>query len=195
MIETALSLANSFTDMGPAGLLLLAALFFFGAVVFLPRPAACLFGGATVGFWAIPIGLVSTTAGAVAALLLARTFFRERLITMAASQPRWRAVIEAVEAEGWRLVALLRVASPVPGSLLSYLFGLTRIGVGPFAAATFAGCIPQVVTFVALGVAARTMLDKEPVSHAVLIFGVVGLIMVASAVTLVVRRMRRARAV
>ena len=67
MFETALHLIRAWGELGAAGLALLAATFVVGALAFVPRPALCLLGGLVFGFSVMPIALIASTAGAVAA--------------------------------------------------------------------------------------------------------------------------------
>src|SRR5262249_18745164 len=46
-------------------------------------------------------------------------------------RPVWKALVQAIDAEGWRLVGLLRLASLIPGAATNYLLGVTRIGLLP----------------------------------------------------------------
>jgi uncharacterized membrane protein YdjX (TVP38/TMEM64 family) len=66
-----------------------------------------------------------------------------------------------VDEEGWRVVALLRFASPLPNAVQNYVFGLTRIGFLPFAITTFLFTIPQVMLYVYLGSTGRALLDEN----------------------------------
>src|SRR5688572_1535632 len=121
-------------------------------MVFVPRPVMCAIGGWVFGFPSIGAALVGATLGSVVAFLLARYLFRARFQALVGQRPKLRAMLRAIDHEGWRLVALMRLHSPVPGSLFSYACGLTHIGVGPYAAAGLLGMAPQVVLYVYLGV-------------------------------------------
>ena len=99
----------------------------------------------------------------------------------------------AVDEEGWRIVALLRFASPVPNAVQNYLFGLTRIGFIPFAVTTFVFSIPQIVLYVYLGSAGRAVLFDETLSTLNRILLGVGLISIVVAAALIIRRVRSNR--
>lgn len=101
-----------------------------------------------------------------------------------------RRVATAVDEEGWRVVALLRLASPVPNAVQNYVFGLTRIELLPFAVTTFFFTIPQVVLYVYLGSAGRAVLFDDSLSTLNRVLLSVGLISIIVAATLVVRRVR-----
>lgn len=113
-----------------------------GALAYVPRFTLCLIGGMVFGFAAAPIAIIGSTAGSVAAFWLSRYALRDWFLRRVVSRPSRQAVLAAVDAEGWRLVLLFRLVAPLPGGMTSYLFGLTRIGVWPFTAATCAGLVP-----------------------------------------------------
>src|SRR3954468_16054229 len=118
LIEFILTLQDA--PLTSAGALIVA--FVLGALFFVPRLPLCLAGGLTLGFAALPISAVSATAGAVLAFLASRHLLRSRFARAIRHRPAWQAVVEATDHEGWRLIVLLRLASPVPGAVTNYLF-------------------------------------------------------------------------
>ena len=136
----------------------LALVFLASGLVLIPRTFLCLASGAMFGLGTIPIILPSTTLSAVIGFLLARYLFADRLQRAVDRRPRMRAVMDAIDTEGWRIVALLRFGSPLPSTVQTYLFGLTRIGLWPFTLATLLFTIPQVCLYVWLGAAGRAAL-------------------------------------
>ena len=191
MAETALQLIQAWGGLGVPGLLLLAATFVLGALVFVPRPALCLLAGLVFGLSVMPIALAAATAGAVAGFLLSRYLLQARVRRAIEGRPQLHAVAQAVDREGWRLVGLLRL-SPVPGTAVNYALGLTGLTVKEYAAGTLIGLTPSVLVFVYLGAMGATILDPGSVSHAHLAFLAVGLLAITLAAWLV---MRRAKAV
>ncbi len=171
--------------------ILLFLIFFAASFVLIPRTFLCLGAGASFGLVTVLIILPSTVFGGILAFLLARHLFSGRLQTYIDGRPRLRRIAAAVDEEGWRVVALLRFASPVPNAVQNYVFGLTRIGLLPFAITTLLFTIPQVMLYVYLGSTGRAVLLDENLSplHRVLLG--VGLISLVCAAMLVVRRIRR----
>jgi uncharacterized membrane protein YdjX (TVP38/TMEM64 family) len=145
------------------GLAFLAAAFVAGALLFIPRPPLCVAGGILFGLSAFPVALVSSTVGAILAFLISRYLFRSSFLKAINRRPKskWRAIKDAVDIEGWRIVGLLRLASPVPGTATNYLFGLTRISLWQYTAATIAGLMPQTFLFVYLGTTGNAALRAE----------------------------------
>jgi uncharacterized membrane protein YdjX (TVP38/TMEM64 family) len=190
MIESFLSSVLSGDFSRDTGLLSLGIVFSLAALAFIPRPPLCILGGLIFGLAAFPVALAGTTLGAVSAFLLSRYLFRARFSAIAARHSRLKLVLDAVDAEGWRLVGLIRVASPVPGSASSYLFGLTNIGVWGYVAATALGSAPQALAFVYLGTAGRMTLDAQSVSTAKLTFLLAGCVLSLCGIFLVSRRVK-----
>jgi uncharacterized membrane protein YdjX (TVP38/TMEM64 family) len=155
VIDALAATVQAWEGTGANGLAALAFVFAVGALVYVPRFTFYILGGLVFGFAAAPAAIVGTVVGATLAFLLARTALRRFVLRLAATRPGWPAVVDAIDAEGWRLVVLVRFASPLPGGAINYLFGLTNIGVASFAAATVLGLVPPVLVFVGLGALGR----------------------------------------
>jgi uncharacterized membrane protein YdjX (TVP38/TMEM64 family) len=162
MFDHFLVLTESLLRADSGGALLVAGFFVITGLLPLPRTLLCVASGAVCGMWAVLIVLPSTTVGALIAFLIARHLAAERVQRAIKERPKSRAVLEAVESEGWRAVALLRFWSPIPTVAQSYLFGLTSIRLVPFTTATFIFTIPQVTVYVYLGAAGREALLHGP---------------------------------
>ena len=146
-------------DLGPAGLLVLGVLAMASGLVILPRSVLSVVGGLTFGFWALPAIVIGSTLGASLAFMVARHLMRERLARVVAGRPTLRAYLDSISAEGWKVVILLRLGSPFPGTPLSYFAGMTGLRLRVFACATFIGIAPPVALYVSLGMAGWAALD------------------------------------
>jgi uncharacterized membrane protein YdjX (TVP38/TMEM64 family) len=82
------------------------------------------------------------------------------------------------------------LASPIPGTVANYLFGLPRIGLWPYTAATFLGQLPQIFIFVYMGAVGRSALKGDAGSAVSVAVLMLGLGLTGMAVALVVRRAR-----
>ena len=191
MTETLLELVHNWEGLGLFGLAGLTVLFVLGGLVYVPRFALCITGGLIFGFATAPVALVGSTLGSVAAFLIARHALGGRFERWIGRRPRWQATRMAVDAEGWRLVFLLRLATPLPAPAVSYMLGLTGIGTVPFAAATCAGLVPTVIIFVSLGAVGRMGLQDVANSWASGAFLVAGIGAFVTVATLVGWRIRR----
>jgi uncharacterized membrane protein YdjX (TVP38/TMEM64 family) len=191
VIERLFALVQSWEGSGLVGLCVLAMLFVIGTLSYMPRFSLYLVGGVVFGFAAVPAAIIGSTVGATGAFLLARTVLRGRFERSIDRRPKWQAALAAINAEGWRLVALTRIAAPLPGSGINYLYGLTGIGVAPYIVGTAVGLIPPVTLFAGAGALGRFVLDdvKQPWSQGVAFAA--GAIVIAVGVTLILRRMRK----
>ena len=122
---------------------------------FFPASILTLAAGAVYGVvrGSILVSIASTT-GAVAAFLVGRHLAGRWLMRRLDAYPRLKAVEAAVAKEGWRIVLLTRLSPAFPFHLLNYAYGLTRIGLGEYALASWAGMLPGTVMWVYLGSAA-----------------------------------------
>lgn len=176
-------------ELSPTSAAVLALVFVAGGLVPVPRTFLTLAAGVVYGMAAIPIIIPSTTAGCLFTFLLARYLFAPPLWRWVARKPKLLAVMNAVDAEGWRIVALCRLASPIPSTIQNALFGLTRIGLWPYLWATFVFTIPQIILYSYLGAIGKAALlgESQGVNLGVMIAG--GLTFLA-VVLMITRRVR-----
>ncbi len=161
--------------------------FVLAALVVFPRTIFIVAAGASFGIGAAPIILVAGSAGSAVAFLLSRYIASDWFRAKLKRRPKLEAIAEAVDKEGWRIVALMRLGAPAPSALLNYLFGLTRINLVAFTLATLVFSTPQVFLFTFLGATGRAaLLEDEP-------FGLALVPMVATlaVIALVAWRVRR----
>ena len=93
----------------PGGILRIGAGFFFGL------------------WWGFFIAAIGNVAGAAASLFISRTIGRHWLQRRLERSKRLHAFGPAVEREGWKLILLSQLHPLFPTSLMSYLYGLTKI--------------------------------------------------------------------
>lgn len=147
IVQSLIALRNE----GTGGLLVMTGIFAFGAMIFAPRPVLCAVSGWIFGFASVVPILVGWTIGSVIAFQLARHLLRAQFQRRVASSMLLRKLNRVIETEGFKIVFLLRIASPIPGTLLSYLCGVTSISVHSFGLASLLGIVPQVLLFVSIG--------------------------------------------
>jgi uncharacterized membrane protein YdjX (TVP38/TMEM64 family) len=184
----------AFLDLGPGqtppsiGVLVL--IFIAAGFVPLPRIVVCILAGAVYGLVAIPVSVPSFTFGALGGFLAARYLLHDIVQRLVRRKRLLNRISNAVDQEGWRVVALMRLGAPVPGAMTNYAFGLSNIGWWSFTWATFVFGIPQIVLFVSLGAAGRAAVLDEPTSIAGRVMIVVGIITSALIIYRVARRAR-----
>jgi uncharacterized membrane protein YdjX (TVP38/TMEM64 family) len=103
--------------------------------------------------------LIAATIASNLTFLLGRHLARDWISRKLGTNPRFRAIDEAVATEGWKIVALVRLAPVFPFSITSYAFGLTRVPWGKYFLANFA-LIPGTLLYVYLGSIARDVTEK-----------------------------------
>ena len=167
------------------------ALFLLSGLIIIPRPAICILAGLTFGLSAFPLALIASIVGSLLGFVLARYFFRDRFKRMLERRPSAKLLADAINAEGWRLLFLLRLASPIPGPISNYAFGLSAIKMSHYILATAIGIIPQVFAFVYLGAVAKVAIDDGSVSSTRLVFGIAGAVVLLLAIAMVTRRVRQ----
>lgn len=163
-------------------------LFLISSFVLIPRPLLCVVGGYLLGYRAIPLALAGGSLGSALALLIARYLLRERIGRMLANSPSAGAMMRAVDLEGWRLIMLLRLCSPMPGCLLNYFFGLSRIGLVSFMTASIVGVTPQVVLFVYCGITGEMLSEKGLPTGLQLFLNLAGVLVTVWTVVLIKQR-------
>lgn len=176
-------------ELSPSSAAVLALVFVAGGLVPVPRTFMSLAAGVVFGMSAIPVIMPSTTLGSLIAFLLARYLFAQRLWRWVERQPKVLAIMNAVNAEGWRIVALCRLASPIPSTIQNAIFGLTRISLWPYLWATFLFTIPQTILYVYLGAIGKAALigESQGVNLGVMLAGGLTFLVV---VLLITRRVR-----
>lgn len=139
----------------------LAAMFVVAAFIPVPRTILVVGAGAVFGMSSLFVIVPSTTLGCILAFQLTRVVFRTWVERQVAKRRLWRILAQAVDAEGWRIVALMRFWGPLPNSAQNYLFSLTNIGLWPYAVITLVFTLPQITLYSYLGASGRKMLLGE----------------------------------
>jgi uncharacterized membrane protein YdjX (TVP38/TMEM64 family)/rhodanese-related sulfurtransferase len=168
---------------GPAAFV---AFFAAGTLLLLPGGVLGLAGGLLFGpVWGTALNLAGGTIGAILAFVVARylagDWVRRRI------GGRLQQIVEGVEGEGWRFVALVRLVPLIPFNLANYALGLTRISLVEYALATAIAMVPGTAAYAWLGHAGRGALTGD---MAALRYGLLGLAALA-AIALLPRLLRR----
>jgi len=117
-------------------------------VLLLPGLPLTIAGGILFGpFWGVVYAIAGSTLGACAAFLAARYIARD-WVERKLQSPRWRRLDQAVEEQGWKIVALTRLIPLFPFNLLNYAFGLTKIRFSHYAITTFICMLPACIAFI-----------------------------------------------
>jgi uncharacterized membrane protein YdjX (TVP38/TMEM64 family) len=176
-------------NSGATAPLIFMALYAAAAVLFLPGSILTIAGGALFGpVWGTLYSLAGATTGATLAFLIARYIASDWVTRKAGG--RLKQLIEGVEAEGWRFVALVRLVPLFPFNLLNYALGLTRIKLSHFILASLVCMLPGGFAYTYLGYAGREAASgsEGSVRTALLALGVLALV---AFLPRLIRRMRR----
>ena len=172
--------------------LMLSGLFVIAAFVVFPRTILILTAAATFGFKVFPFALLGGVTGSILAFLLARYVAADWVQSRIARYPTLHTVAQAIDEEGWRVVALLRLGAPMPSSVVNYTLGLTRIRLKTYALATLFFSIPQVTLFSFLGATGRASLLDDDSSTASQLILLIGIVLAAGLIWLIGSRARQA---
>lgn len=147
--------------MGWRGVALYFVLFVVAIVALVPGSVLSVTAGITYGLWGAPIAVTGATIGSVIAYLIARYLVRDTVDAWIGRSRHLRAVEDAVNEEGWHVVALVRLSPLLPFNIQNYLFGVTHIRFWPYVWATFFGILPGTVFDVYLGSIGSRPLDER----------------------------------
>jgi uncharacterized membrane protein YdjX (TVP38/TMEM64 family) len=130
-------------ELDSAWVFALALLYLPFCALFLPGTWVTIFCCLVFGFWpTFPAIVLASNLGAALAFALGRTLVRARVHAWVAKRAKLAAVEQAIGAESFRLVFLLRLTPLIPFNALNYVLGVTPIRFAPYAAATFLGMLP-----------------------------------------------------
>lgn len=120
------------------------------AVAFLPGSIFTIAGGALFGPWLGTLySLIGASMGGVLAFIGARYIAADWVSGI--SGQRLERLQRGIDREGWRFVAFVRLVPLFPFNLLNYALGLTRIGLVPYALATFVCMAPGAFAYAWVG--------------------------------------------
>ena len=180
-------------QLGALGPILFILLYIVVCVLAIPASVLTLGAGAMFGVLKGTIlASVASTLGATAAFVVGRYFARGRVARFIDKDERFKAVDEAVAREGWKIVVLTRLSPVFPFNLQNYAYGLTRVSLHNYVAASWIGMLPGTVLFVYLGSLARLGVETEQAGPAWTAIKLVGLLATIAVTILVTRIARRA---
>ena len=147
-------------------------------LAFFPFPLVAAAGGIVFGtLEGTLLSILGGSIGALLAFLIARYAAGEAVRPLVGE--RLRPLLEAVERRGFVAVLYARIFPGVPRDLANYAFGLTRVSIAAFMAATVIGIAPRAFAYTALGGSLGSLDSTESiVAIATLVaMGVLGLVL------------------
>jgi uncharacterized membrane protein YdjX (TVP38/TMEM64 family) len=94
---------------------------------------------------------ISSITAATLAFLLARGVFRARVEKMTEGSAKFASLNRAIEKEGARIVALVRLSPAFPFTIVNYLFGLTPVKLVAYFFASWIAMLPGTLAYVYFG--------------------------------------------
>ncbi len=157
LLKRALDWIRELGPYGPAAFVVIyvAAVIFFIPASILTVGAGFIFG---LAWGSVYVLLAATIAGNLT-FLIARHVAREWIAHKLQTHPKFKALDDAVARDGWKIVALVRLAPVFPFAITSYGFGLTRLQLWEYFLANFA-MIPGTMMYVYFGNVARDLTDR-----------------------------------
>lgn len=173
------------------GLMVFGAAYAVATLLLVPGWIFAVAAGAIFGMgWGLAVTLASVASSSIAAFVTSRYLLRAPAEKLARRHRLFKAFGKAVDREGWRIVALLRMSPLVPSGIKSYFFGLTRVTAGDYLAGTIVGLLPGLLLKVWVGAAGRDVVTRGgPIEWALLATGLAATV----AVSVMVTRLTRAR--
>lgn len=145
-------LEDRIEGLGIWGSVLFGLLYVAAVLALLPGSALTLAAGALFGLvGGTIVASLASTAGAALAFLIGRYLARRRIQALLPRYPRFDAMDKAVNKNGWKIVALLRLSPAVPFNLQNYLYGLTGIRFWPYLLTSWLAMLPTTFLYVYLG--------------------------------------------
>ena len=125
--------------------------------------SACygVLGGTAIGTLAV---LVGATIGSLLSFLLGRYVIRDAVSRWVSKFKILKAIDLAVQYQGFKVSALLRLSPLIPFGVLNYIFSVTRITLRDFALGTV-GIIPGTIAFVFIGAISGAAVTDETSSQ------------------------------
>lgn len=133
-----------------------------GAVVLVPGSVLAIAAGMLFGpIWGAVYNVLAATVGGVVAFTIARFVAPNWIARVVDGRVGLAAMMQEIDAEGWRFVAFVRLVPVFPYNLLNYALGLTNIRLLPYTLATLICMVPVDLSYSYLGYAGRKALLGE----------------------------------
>ena len=139
-------------ELGGWGPVIFIAAYILCTVLFIPGSLLTLGAGFLFGiiYGSIYVSVASVT-GAACAFLIGRYMARDWVAQKLDRFAKWKLLDQAIAAEGFKMVCLIRIAPFFPFNLLNYAFGLTRVSFRDYVLGSWLGMLPATIMYVYFG--------------------------------------------
>lgn len=156
------SVVQKVDGMGPMGIVYFAVLYIVAEVVAIPAMPLTASAGYLFGWQqGTAVVLFSATIAASIGFTIARTFLREKVVSMIEHNPKFKVIDRAIEKEGFKLMLLLRMSPIFPFSLSNYLYGTTSIKFWEYFLGTLIGFAPGTFAYVYTGSVGKSLFEGD----------------------------------
>lgn len=146
------SALNWIEGLGVSGMVVFVILYIVACIFVLPGSVLTLGAGAIYG---LPVGFalvsVGSTLGAGATFLIGRYLARDWVAEKVSGNRTFSLIDDAVAQQGWKIVFLTRLTPLIPFNVQNYGYGLTKVSLLPYIAASWIGMMPGTVLFTYIG--------------------------------------------
>jgi uncharacterized membrane protein YdjX (TVP38/TMEM64 family) len=184
------------SGLGAWGPVIFIFIYILACVFFIPGSVLTLGAGFIFGVVKGTVVVsIAATLGATCAFLVGRYIARAWVEKKIQTNPKFKAIDDAVGKEGWKVVGLTRLSPVFPFVLLNYAYGLTSVSLRDYFLASWLGMLPGTVMYVYIGSLAGDLAmigaggrTRTPAEWALYLAGLLATV----AVTVFVTRMARA---
>lgn len=149
ILRQALAWIQGLGRWGPVAFILL---YILACVFFIPGFLLTLGAGFLFGMIRGTVYVsIASILGATSAFLIGRYLARGWVSKRIEGSSKFKAIDEAVEREGWKIVGLTRLSPVFPFNLLNYAYGVTRVSLKSYFLASWIGMLPGTVLYVYIG--------------------------------------------
>lgn len=163
-------LKQHITDAGWLAPVLFMAIYILFTVLMLPGSILTIMGGVLFGYWGILINLSSAVIGASIAFSISKyisaDWVRKNIIhdDSSRTKQRLKSLLQAVDQNGWQVVALLRLIPLVPFNILNYILGLTTVSLSVYIMTSAIFMLPGAIVYTYLGILGDIALQGDTAS-------------------------------
>jgi len=136
-------------EMGMWGIAIFLIIYIIAAVAIVPAALLKVAAGGMFGsFVGVIVASIGSTLGATACFLIARYVASGPLVQRMKQHRRYRKLDRLTERHGAVIVAIVRLVPILPGNLVNYAFGLTRVPLGVFVLWSWLCMLPGTIVLV-----------------------------------------------
>lgn len=139
-------------SIGYWGPVVFIAIYALATVFLIPASVLTLAAGLIFGVvWGSLWVVIGSNLGAILAFLVGRYIARDKFRNDFGGSKKFKALEDATEKEGWKIVGLTRLSPVFPFTFLNYAFSLTKVPLIQYALASLVGMFPGTVMYVYIG--------------------------------------------